>query len=275
MRLIAVAALVVVAGIAVGAASRPHSVDVSLSAAQPGEAAVLILLVLAGAIGLLLGANRYPMWGRNPHGAVGVVTPKSRIPWAVRAVLVLLPIAVVAFALAAAKRFSRGDESPLPVLPQPAIPANGAEASGGAATLVVACIVVALTAGLVAAVLFRNTSLAVHVPVAARQDAATQILDEGLDAMLAERDPRKAVIAAYVAMERALARRGSARRPHEAPTEYLTRVLGVAPSRAGDLGELVRLFELARFSKHTVTASMRETAVDVVRRLRADLQEPV
>ena len=82
------------------------------------------------------------------------------------------------------------------------------------------------------------------------------------------------MIAAYVAMERAMACKGRPRRPHEAPTEYLARVLGVAPSRAEDLDELVGLYELARFSVHTVTASMRDAAVDAVRRLRAELQDP-
>jgi hypothetical protein len=233
----------------------------------------MVVLVLAGAMGLLLGANRYPMWVGDPRAAVATSPPKSRLPWAVRIVLVLLPLAVVAFALASMKRFASSEPSPRGFVPT-AIPANVADTSGNGAALVLACVVVALTAGLVAAVLLRKMP-ALPIQVATPADAAAEILDEGLDAILAEDDPRKAVIAAYVAMERAMARRGWARRPHEAPTEYLTRVLGVAPSRAGDLGELVRLFELARFSKHTVTASMRETAVDVVGRLRADLQEPV
>jgi hypothetical protein len=133
---------------------------------------------------------------------------------------------------------------------------------------------VAVTAGLVAAVLFRKTPPTVSIQVATPQDAAAEILDEGLGALLAERDPRRAVIAAYVAMERAMARQGKPRRAHEAPTEYLARVLGVAPSRAADLDQLVGLYELARFSEHAVTASMRDAAIDAVRGLRTELQEP-
>ena len=127
---------------------------------------------------------------------------------------------------------------------------------------------------LVAAFLFRKPRIAEEVP-SGHGHTAVEILDEGLGALLAERDPRRAVIGAYVAMERAMARQGWARRPHEAPTEYLAHVLGVAPSRAGDLDELVGLYEFARFSEHTVTDGMRESAVAVVRRLRMDLQEPV
>ena len=72
-----------------------------------------------------------------------------------------------------------------------------------------------------------------------------------------------------------MARKGWARRAHEAPTEHLARVLGVAPAGARDLDELVDLYEFARFSEHVVTPAMRDTAVDAVRRLRADLEETV
>jgi hypothetical protein len=275
VRLIAIATLVVVAGIAIGAASRPHAVNVTLTAAQSNDdVGALALLVLAGAIGLLLGATRYPMWVRGPKSAASIPGTKSRLPWGVRAMLMLLPLAVLAFAIATASRLSAGGQAPASLQrPGPVIPA-GTGASGGAGNLILACLVVALTAGLAAAVLFRKAPPARYVPTIAPQDAAAEILDEGLEAMLAEHDPRKAVIAAYVAMERAMARRGWPRRPHEAPTEYLARVLGVAPSRAEDLDELVRLYELARFSLHTVTASMRDAAVDAVRRLRTEPQEP-
>ena len=57
------------------------------------------------------------------------------------------------------------------------------------------------------------------------------------------------------------------------PFEGTARVLGVAPSRAADLDELVRLYEVARFSEHAVTTSMRDAAIDAVRGLRAELRE--
>jgi hypothetical protein len=238
----------------------------SVSAAQPnGDVSALALLVLAGAMGLLLGATRYPIWVRNPNAALLIPSTKSRLPWGVRAVLALV--------LASASRLSNGGQGPtLPHGPVPVIPA-GADTSGGAVTLVLACLVVAVTAGLVAAVLFRKTPPVGSIPAAAPEDAAAETLDEGLGALLAERDPRKAVISAYVAMERTMARKGRPRRAHEAPTEYLARVLGVAPSRAADLDELVRLYEVARFSEHAVTTSMRDAAIDAVRGLRAELRE--
>jgi hypothetical protein len=273
-RLVAVAALVVVAGIAIGAASRPHSVELSLATPQLGEVAVLVALVLAGAIGLIIGSNPSPIWVMDPNRATSVKVNRSRLTWGVRAVITLLGLMVVVFLVTSARTFS--DDRSRPLNPPAVVPiadSNSASGAGGGVNLVLACVVVAVTCGLVAAVLFREKRP--EPVISTRHDAAVQILDEGLGAMLAEHDPRKAVIAAYVAMERAMARKGWARRPHEAPTEHLARVLGVAPARAQDLDQLVDAYEFARFSEHEVTPAMRDTAVGSVRRLRADLEETV
>ncbi len=62
-----------------------------------------------------------------------------------------------------------------------------------------------------------------HADVA---EALEDALAETLDDLRAERDPRKAVIAAYARLERTLAAFGLPRRPAEAPAEYLQRILG-------------------------------------------------
>jgi hypothetical protein len=274
LRLVSVAILVVVAAIAVGAASRPHSVDLSLSSPQLGELAVLALLALAGTLGLSLGANLFPVFGVDETRFMAIEQGR-RMPRIVRAFVTIVPFMVICFVLAASGRFSGGAAAPslLPLGGQ--IPAGEtASASGNGAFLLISAVVVGMAFFLVAAFLFRKPRSNEEAP-AEQARPAIEILDEGLGVLLAERDPRRAVIAAYVAMERAMARHGWARRPHEAPTEYLANVLGVAPSRAGDLDELVGLYEFARFSEHTVTDGMRESAVAVVRRLRMDLQEPV
>jgi hypothetical protein len=80
-RLMTVATLVVVAGIAVGAASRPHSVELSLAAPQLDEVAVLVVLVLAGAAGLVVGSNPSPIWVLDPNRAVSAKDKKWRMPW--------------------------------------------------------------------------------------------------------------------------------------------------------------------------------------------------
>ena len=54
--------------------------------------------------------------------------------------------------------------------------------------------------------------------------ALADVLEETLDDLRAEQDPRRAVIAAYARMERALAAYGLPRNPSEAPDEYLQRI---------------------------------------------------
>ena len=57
------------------------------------------------------------------------------------------------------------------------------------------------------------------------QEAVSLALDESLDDLRNEPDLRRAIIAAYARMERALAAGGLPRRPSEAPFEYVERAL--------------------------------------------------
>ena len=77
--------------------------------------------------------------------------------------------------------------------------------------------------------------------------ALADVLDETLDDLRAERDPRRAVIAAYARMERALAAYGFPRDAAEAPDEYLERILAdleVQPPRYVSLDGVVLLGEV-------------------------------
>jgi hypothetical protein len=101
-------------------------------------------------------------------------------------------------------------------------------------------------------------------------DELVEALDETLEDLRAERDPRRAVIAAYARMERILAAHGIPRRRFEAPNEYLARVLGeLSAGRAAE--QLTALFERARFSTHTIDRSMKDEAIDAVEALQAEL----
>lgn len=270
-RLVAVGVLVVVAAAGIGAASRPHSVDVSLTTPELGGLSVLVLLVAACFVGLLVGRNFIAAWAREPE--LGDPNKnKTAIPRVVRMLLPLFLLMVAAFVRMWAVRQDNSIQTPNAPNTGPIVPIETAN-TGGDIGLLLACIGIAIAAAVVAALFFRKqVSPTSWTPASLEGPAA--ILDEGLGALLAESDPRRAVIASYVAMERAMARQGWARRPAEAPTEYLGRVLRVAPNRAGDLDQLVGLYQVARFSEHPVTAEMRNVAVASVRRLRADLQVP-
>ena len=99
------------------------------------------------------------------------------------------------------------------------------------------------------------------------------LMDETLDDLRNEADPRKAVIAAYARMERILAAHGLPRRPAEAPLEYLSRVLLDLEVSAPAVRRLTRLFERAKFSQHDIDASMKEQAIDALVSIRDDLHE--
>jgi Domain of unknown function (DUF4129) len=102
-------------------------------------------------------------------------------------------------------------------------------------------------------------------------DELAETLDETLADLRAESDPRRAVIAAYHRMERVLATHGIARRTSEAPHEYLGRVLAELTGGGQGAKRLTALFERARFSTHTVDATMRTDAIEAVEDLQAEL----
>jgi hypothetical protein len=97
-------------------------------------------------------------------------------------------------------------------------------------------------------------------------------VDESLDDLRAEPDPRRAVIAAYARLERVLAAHGVPRRAAEAPLEYLGRVLSELSVRELAARRLTQLFERARFSHHAVEPEMKERAITALETVRDDLR---
>ena len=112
-------------------------------------------------------------------------------------------------------------------------------------------------------------------PETREQGAAQEleaVLTETLDELELDPDPRRAVIQAYVRMEAVLGEHGHARLPHEAPLEYLARVLRELDVRAEAAHALTELFERARFSHHEIDAAMRAEAVASLAAVRDDLR---
>ena len=102
--------------------------------------------------------------------------------------------------------------------------------------------------------------------------ALSAAVDDSLDDLRAERDPRRAVIAAYARMERALEGQGLPRRRSEAPLEYLGRVLGALRVRSSAVLALTELFERAKFSRHEIDAEMKDEAIGALVAVRNDLE---
>jgi hypothetical protein len=94
------------------------------------------------------------------------------------------------------------------------------------------------------------------------------VLDDTLDDLRAEADPRRAVIAAYARLERVLGANGVPRRPSETPEEYLSRVLAGLSLGSQAVERLTQLYVRAKFSKHEVDSTMKEDAIGALEQVR-------
>jgi hypothetical protein len=129
--------------------------------------------------------------------------------------------------------------------------------------------IVATAVGVGALVLWRGRART--VAEASERSVATAALEAAVDALGSDRDPRRAVIAAYGAMQRTLGEHGVARSPTEAPREYLHRVLVASRATDREASTLTELFEEARYSAHPIPEGVRDTALSALRSLQGRL----
>jgi hypothetical protein len=99
----------------------------------------------------------------------------------------------------------------------------------------------------------------------------TELVEDTLADLYAEKDPRRAIIAAYARVERIFATYGLPRDPSEAPVEYLDRVLVELRASGAALRRLTGLFEWAKFSAHDVEPKMRDEAIGALLEVRNEL----
>jgi len=268
--LLALAAAALLALVAVGAARGPLRGGGGRPAFPADLVASLLLLLLVAVVAALV-------------LAVVVLVPDQRLrpPRSHRrSVLVaLLPLAAVLFlwlfgeplGLLDRLRLDGAPASTLPVL-DAAEPSVTPARPGPLPLLVAGAAVVAMVA-IVAAWLLADRRR--RGPPRTAAERLVELLDDTLDDLEREPDPRRAVIAAWARMERGLAAAGLPRRPAEAPFEYVGRVLAASPVRPAHVHRLTDLFERAKFSRHTIDQAMREEAVAALRAVRSDLAEAV
>jgi len=126
-------------------------------------------------------------------------------------------------------------------------------------------IAIAIVAGLVlgAAVLAWRALRTAHIrPGRSPLASLEALLDDAIEDVLAEADPRRAVIAAWARLERVLAGHGLPRRAAEAPFEFALRACLELGIQRASLERLADLYEWARFSLNEVTPAMREQALN-------------
>lgn len=122
-----------------------------------------------------------------------------------------------------------------------------------------------------------DVGLVEHLPEPPTAGAPpTRSVEDGLSdvlrAMLADPDPRTAVIGAYARLLAALADAGAPRRPEEGPHEHLWRSLGPLGVRRGPVHRLAELFVQARFTPRPVTTEHRDAAIGALADALADLR---
>jgi hypothetical protein len=138
------------------------------------------------------------------------------------------------------------------------IPGGLVAAAGGIVTLLV---LLAAAAAIVA-----RRSRRVAEATVEDEDPVVQALDESLEDLRRVRDVRRAIVACYARMERALAGSGRGRRAHETPLEFLRRVLERVGREPGFV--LTELFERARFSVEPMGESEKRSAIAALEQLR-------
>jgi hypothetical protein len=94
-------------------------------------------------------------------------------------------------------------------------------------------------------------------------------VDESLDDLRGEADPRRAIIRCYARFERVAAASGVARRPWSTPMEFMREALGRLPLPRAAVPTLTGLFEVARFSHHPLGAPERDRALAALDEIRA------
>lgn len=103
-------------------------------------------------------------------------------------------------------------------------------------------------------------------PGADASDSLVRAAEVGLAEMTdLSREPREAIIACYAAMERELANvPGAVPQEFDTPAEVLARGVEQRALHPDNAGELVNLFEEARFSRHVMNEGHRQRAVRVL-----------
>ena len=258
--LVAIAAIGLRAGGAFSAAENPEILGLSWNVVYWTIAGAEVVLAITG-IAVLIARL---IWGRKSDGQ-----RRRRSVWG----LLLLPLLV--FGLAKLLRMRQ----------RPAPPrATGSDAATAAGAVAhhpqgnpwpLLLVFAALAIAAVALTSYRRrrpgprpapdeAADATAAPLAAALAAGERALHE-------DSDPRAAIIGCYAAMERSLADAGSPAEAADTPAEVLARATAGGLIRSTSASTLTGLFRRARYSSHPMTEADRETALDALAEVRADL----
>ena len=271
----------VVAIVVVAMASRePLSGSTPIDARAAGAPTAALFMLLVGIGVVMLGALVAMAWSgrRRKDDPPEPVPTRIEVPWIWKLVTALLPLLLGAALVTAAVLGARSAGSAVRArgVAVGRTPLEDRSARGTAVGFTVpgwlpwtllGIVAAAVAAGGIALWLRRERGSA----EASERNATGAALEAAAAALGSERDPRRAVIAAYAAMQRTLGEHGVVRSPAEAPREYLHRLLVASRATEREATTLTDLFEEARYSSHAIPEPVRDVALSALRSLQGRL----
>lgn len=107
---------------------------------------------------------------------------------------------------------------------------------------------------------------------AAHPERVVAAVDAGLAELAdTDADPRRAVIACWVRLERAAADAGTPREPGDTPADLVHRLLAAHAVSRPVLDRFAAVYREARYATHVIDERMRATAVESLRQVRDEL----
>jgi hypothetical protein len=243
----------------------PHGVLRVVGVLGIGAAIVLVVGVLAH----LPALRRAPPDERIPEPP-----PRSRRTLALLLLMLLGLCCAMAVVVVAAGQHSSAHDSAVRATPgeRPAARAH----TGGDAVSTGAIVALVATAAIAGGTLALRRASRDQVPrrYAEHGGLAEEALLDVRQALVDERDPRRAVIQAYARMREALRDAGVPPLPWEAPREHLARARSLGSTDAEALADLTAEFERARFHDGEVSDASRAQALRALDRILFDLRRP-
>ncbi len=106
-----------------------------------------------------------------------------------------------------------------------------------------------------------------------QHQAVAAAVEDSIEDLQRETDPRAAIIRTYCNFERAVAAAELPRRPWQTPIEFMRVVLGSFRVPAAPVANLTSVFERTQFSRHPVGNKEREMALSSLVEIRAALAD--
>ena len=237
---------------------------IALSAAE-GLAVIAFVIVVASA---------RPQ--RLPNGDDDEELWRPNIPWWAKTVGVLLAVAalVTPFAVLFTRKPRQLGPRPLPAGPPKVSLGHAGTSSASDVWPLIIGMVIAIAIVVAFTLLGRHKRPARTEPKnRARLAALLASVAAGSAALSAGGEPRAAIIACYVAMERGFAAAGSAPAVADTPAEVLVRATRAGLVRPEPAETLTGLFRRARYSTHPMTGTDALLAADALTEMRTDLRQ--